>query len=178
MRCSGENSSRNAISASCRSRRPFRACRRRSGRCGRPSGRRSRACLRRSRRPRPFPAAAAASVSPRCWSISMPERIRAVGLTLFWPLYFGALPCVASNTAPSGPMFAPGATPRPPTRPAARSLSDVAVQVRQHQHVVQLGLLHELHAHVVDDAVFELDVRILLGHLPRPSPATGRRCTS
>ena len=34
---------------------------------------------------------------------------------------------------------------------------DVAVQVREHQHVVQLGLLDELHAHVVDDAVLELD---------------------
>ena len=89
----------------------------------------------------------------------MPERISAVGLTLFCPLYLGALPCVASNTAPSGPMFAPGATPRPPTRPAAQVAEDVAVQIRQHEHVVQLRLLHQLHAHVVDDAVFELDVR-------------------
>ena len=52
----------------------------------------------------------------------MPERISAGGLTLFWPLYFGALPWVASKMAPSGPMFAPGATPSPPTRPAPRSL--------------------------------------------------------
>ena len=41
---------------------------------------------------------------------------------------------------------------------------DVAVQVRQHEHVVQLGLLHQLHAHVVDDAVLELDV----GDIPWP----------
>ena len=33
----------------------------------------------------------------------------AVGFTLFRPLYFGAEPCVASKTAPSFPMFAPGA---------------------------------------------------------------------
>ena len=55
--------------------------------------------------------------------MSFPERIIAVGLTLFWPLYFGAEPCVASKTAASGPMLAPGATPRPPTRPAVRSLT-------------------------------------------------------
>ena len=47
----------------------------------------------------------------------------------------------------------------------AQIAEDVAVQVRQHEHVVQLGLLHELHAHVVDDAVLELDVRIFLGDL-------------
>ena len=55
--------------------------------------------------------------------MSFPERIIAVGLTLFWPLYFGAEPCVASKTAVSGPMLPPGATPSPPTRPAVRSLT-------------------------------------------------------
>ena len=95
------------------------------------------------------------------------ERISAVGLTLFSPLYFGALPCVASNTAPSGPIFAPGATPNPPTKPGRQIAQHVAIQIRQHQHVVQLGLLHQLHAHVVDDPVLEFDVGILLGHLPR-----------
>ena len=53
--------------------------------------------------------------------MSLPDRIIAVGLTLFWPLYFGAEPCVASKTAVSVPMLAPGATPRPPTMPAVRS---------------------------------------------------------
>ena len=38
---------------------------------------------------------------------------------------------------------------------------DVAVQVREHEDVVELGLLHELHAHVVDDPVLELDVGVL-----------------
>ena len=78
-------------------------------------------------------------------------------MALFWPAYFGAEPWTASKTAASGPMFAPGATPSPPTRPAREVAHDVAVEVRQHQHVVQLGLLDELHAHVVDDAVLELD---------------------
>ena len=55
--------------------------------------------------------------------MSFPERIIAVGLTRFCPVYFGAEPCVASKTAASVPMFAPGATPRPPTRPAVRSLT-------------------------------------------------------
>ena len=56
----------------------------------------------------------------------------------------------------------------PADEPGDEVAHDVAVQVRQHEHVVQLGLLHELHAHVVDDAVLELDVRIvprdLAGH--------------
>ena len=50
-----------------------------------------------------------------------PESIIAIGFTRFWPAYFGAEPCVGSNTAASIPKLPPGATPRPPTRPAARS---------------------------------------------------------
>ena len=50
-----------------------------------------------------------------------PESMSAVGFTLFWPLYFGAEPCVASNIAASVPMLAPGASPSPPTMPAPRS---------------------------------------------------------
>ena len=43
---------------------------------------------------------------------------------------------------------------------------DVAVEVRQDQNVVQLRLLDELHAHVVDDAVLELDLaRVLLSNV-------------
>ena len=51
----------------------------------------------------------------------MPERSSAVGFTLFWPLYFGAEPWVASKIAPSVPMLAPGARPSPPIKPAPRS---------------------------------------------------------
>ena len=64
----------------------------------------------------------AAASSPRCRNISTPLNIMAIGFTLFIPLYFGALPWVASNTATSSPMFAPGATPSPPINPAHRSL--------------------------------------------------------
>ena len=39
------------------------------------------------------------------------------GVHLYRPLYLGAEPCVASNTAPPSPIFAPGTTPNPPTSP-------------------------------------------------------------
>ena len=44
---------------------------------------------------------------------------------------------------------------------------DVAVEVRQHDHVVLLGARHELVAEVVDDPVLELDVRVVLRDLAR-----------
>ena len=69
----------------------------------------------------PFSMRSAASVSSRWRSISTPDSSSAVGLTLFWPLYLGAEPWVASKIAPSVPMFAPGARPRPPIMPAPRS---------------------------------------------------------
>ena len=46
----------------------------------------------------------------------------AVGLAMPRPAMSGALPCTASKTAADAPMFAPGTIPRPPTRPAPRSL--------------------------------------------------------
>ena len=55
--------------------------------------------------------------------------------------------------------------PEPADHPGAEVRDDVAVQVRQDEHVVLLRPLHELHAHVVDDAVVELDVVVLLGDL-------------
>src|SRR5260221_266125 len=51
----------------------------------------------------------------------VPEKLRAMGLPLFWPLHLGARPCGASNPATSPPRFAPGATPSPPINPAQRS---------------------------------------------------------
>ena len=51
------------------------------------------------------------------------ERISAVGLAMSLPAISGALPCVGSKIATSAPMLAPGAMPRPPTRPAHRSLT-------------------------------------------------------
>ena len=57
----------------------------------------------------------------------------------------------------------PGGDPQPPDQPRAQVGDDVAVKVGQDQDVVELGLLNELHAHVVDDPVFELDIGIFLG---------------
>ena len=58
-------------------------------------------------------------------------------------------------------MFAPGATPSPPTSPAARSLRMSPYRLGSTSTSYSSGLLHQLHAHVVDDAVLELDVRKL-----------------
>src|ERR1700738_2848380 len=102
--------------------------------------------------------------------MSTPESITAIGFTLFWPAYLGALPCVASNTAPAVPMLAPGASPRPPIMPAPRSEMMSPYRLGQTSTSYSLGRRtspkHELHAHVVDDAVLELDVRVALGDLP------------
>ena len=57
------------------------------------------------------------------FSIMAPERMTAIGLATPRPAMSGALPCTASKTAYSSPMFAPGTSPSPPTRPAQRSLS-------------------------------------------------------
>jgi len=37
----------------------------------------------------------------------------------------------------------------------AQVADDVTVEIRQDEHVIQLGLLHQLHAHVVDDAILK-----------------------
>ncbi len=55
--------------------------------------------------------------------------------------------------------------PEPADHPRAQVGDDVAVQVREHEHVVFLRPLDELHAHVVHDTVVELDARVLLGDL-------------
>ena len=54
-------------------------------------------------------------------------------------------------------MFAPGATPEATDEARTQVADDVAVQVREDEDVVQVRLLDELHAHVVDDTVLELD---------------------
>ena len=99
--------------------------------------------------------------------MSTPESIIAIGLTLFRPAYFGAEPCVGSKTAAFVAEVRPGREPQAADQPRAQVGDDVAVQVRQHEHVVLLGPLDELHAHVVDDAVVELDVGVLLRDLAR-----------
>ena len=44
-----------------------------------------------------------------------------MGLTLYWPAYFGAEPCVGSNTASFAPMLPEQPKPSPPTIWAQRS---------------------------------------------------------
>lgn len=51
-----------------------------------------------------------------------PARTSADGLAIPFPAMSGALPCTASKMAAPVPMLPPGASPRPPTSPAARSL--------------------------------------------------------
>ena len=64
-------------------------------------------------------------------------------------------------------MLAPGATPEAADEAGAQVAHDVAVQVGQDHDVVQLRLLDELHAHVVDDPVLELDpARVVGGDRP------------
>ena len=56
----------------------------------------------------------ASSISPMCSRSMAPESISAVGLAIPFPAFSGHEPCTASATKISSPMFAPGATPRPP----------------------------------------------------------------
>ena len=49
------------------------------------------------------------------------DKIKEPGFTLSWPAYLGAVPCVASNSAESSLIFAPGAIPIPPTHAAKAS---------------------------------------------------------
>src|SRR6266568_277029 len=65
----------------------------------------------------------ARSVSLSQSNISFTVKSIAIGLTLYWPVYFGAEPCVGSNTAYLSPRLALGANPSPPTRPAHKSLT-------------------------------------------------------
>ena len=88
----------------------------------------------------------------------MPERITAVGLTLFMSF---VLRRTAVGGLEDGAIRADVRTGRhaQSAHQSGRQVAeDVAVKIRQHDHVVQFRLLHQLHAHVVDDAVFEFDV--------------------
>ena len=78
-------------------------------------------CLPGSPRPRPARGASPFSVSPSQSSIILAVRIVAIGFTLYWPAYFGADPCVGSNTASFSPMLPEQPKPRPPTICAHRS---------------------------------------------------------
>ena len=86
---------------------------------------------------------------------------------MFWPLYFGAEPCVGSKTAALCAEVRSRREAEPADQAGAEVGDDVAVEVRQHEHVVLLGPLHELHREVVDDPVLELDVAVLGRDVPR-----------
>jgi hypothetical protein len=55
-----------------------------------------------------------------------------------------------------------GSDPQAADESGGEVADDVAVQVGQDEDVVQLRLLHELHAHVVDDPVLEFDPTVVL----------------
>src|SRR5690606_32157751 len=63
----------------------------------------------------------ASSMRPMWASICPAASSSAQGLAMPLPAMSGAEPCTASKIAASVPMLAPGARPRPPTRPAQRS---------------------------------------------------------
>ena len=85
----------------------------------------------------------------------------AVGLTLFWPLYLGAEPCVASKTADVGADVAARRDAEAADEPGGQVADDVAVEIRQHEHVELLRALHEPHADRVDQVLPRLDLGIV-----------------
>ena len=52
-------------------------------------------------------------------------------------------------------------------KPGAEVAEKVPVEIRQRDDVVELGPLDELHTHIVDDAVFKFDIRVILRDLTR-----------
>mmetsp|Transcript_5576 Transcript_5576/g.15015 ORF Transcript_5576/g.15015 Transcript_5576/m.15015 type:complete len:265 (+) Transcript_5576:483-1277(+) len=65
----------------------------------------------------------ASLVKPLWRSIMMPDMARAVGLARSFPAMSGAVPCTASaKHRPFSPMLAEGVKPKPPMRPALKSL--------------------------------------------------------
>ena len=64
-------------------------------------------------------------------------------------------------------MLAPGARPRPPTRPGGEVGQDVAEQVGGDDHVELVRVHHQLHAGVVDDHLLGRDLGVLRRDLAR-----------
>ena len=94
-----------------------------------------------------------------------PLRMVAVGFTLFLPVYLGAEPWIGSKTAMVVAHVGAWGHAQAAHQAGAEVAQDVAKQVGGHDHVVLVGPLDELHAHVVHDAVVELDLRVVGGHL-------------
>ena len=101
--------------------------------------------------------------------MSFPERIIAVGFTLFRPLYLGAEPWVASKTAAIVADVRARRDSEPADETGGHVADDVAVEVREHEHVELLRPLDELHAERVDEHLARSDLR------DSPLPPRGRR---
>ncbi len=56
---------------------------------------------------------------------------------------------------------------QPADKPGAKIRDNITIEVRQNKHIIKLGLLYELHAHIVHDAVFELNLGIFFSHFAR-----------
>ena len=88
----------------------------------------------------------AAAPSSMCRSISTADSSSAVGFARFLPAMSGALPCTASNTRDLGPEVRRADDAEAADEAGAQIRDDVAVQIRQQQHVELLGLHHQVHA--------------------------------
>ncbi len=78
------------------------------------------------------------AVSPSQSSIILADRMVAIGFTLYWPAYFGALPWLGSNTPSLSPMLAEHAKPESADHLRREVADDVAEEVRRDHHAVVL----------------------------------------
>ena len=108
----------------------------------------------------------ARSCMPICPSICAAPSSSAHGFATPLPAMSGADPCTASKIAASVPILAPGASPRPPTRPAQRSemMSPNSWCLTMTSNCCGSS---RVHAGVVDDHFVERDIG-------NPAPRRGR----